>query len=57
VKSAQEQQAQEKPIEESIQQIEQNLRFLNWQVSKVGKMIRTALEQLEQMNTRDLSTS
>jgi len=40
-----ERQVQEKPIEESMQQIEQDLRFLNWRVSKLGKMIRTALDQ------------
>ena len=36
--SEQERQVQEKPIEESMQQIEQDLRFLNWRVSKLGKM-------------------
>ena len=40
-----ERQVQEKPIEDSMQQIEKDLHFLNWQVSKVGKMIRTALKQ------------
>jgi|SoiMethySBSTD1v2_1073268.scaffolds.fasta_scaffold379485_2 transcriptional regulator NrdR family protein len=43
--SEQERPVQEKSIEDSIQQIEQDLRLLNWQVSKVGKMIRTALQQ------------
>ena len=52
--SEQKRQVQEKPIEESIEQIEQDLRFLNWQVSKVGKKIRTALKQV---NALDLSTS
>ena len=50
----QERQAQEKPLEDSIRQIEEDLRFLNWQVSKLGKMIRTALEQF---NALDLATS
>lgn len=46
----QERQVQEKPIEESMQQIEQDLRFLNWRVSKLGKMIRTALKQAKIVN-------
>jgi hypothetical protein len=57
VQSGQERHAQEKPIEESMQQLEQDLRFLHWHVSKVGKMIRTALEQLDQVNMGDVSTS
>lgn len=49
-----EQQAQEKSIEDSIRQIEEDLHFLNWQVSRVEKMIRMALEYA---NALDLSTS
>jgi len=45
-----ERQVQEKPIEDSMQQIEQDLRFLNWQVSKIGKKIRTALKQAKIVN-------
>ena len=48
--SEQERQVQEKPIEESMQQIEQDLHFLNWRVSKLGKMIRTALDQAKIVN-------
>jgi hypothetical protein len=46
-------QVQEKPVEESIQQIEQDLRFLSWQVSKIEKMIGMALEEVKEL---DLST-
>jgi hypothetical protein len=45
-----ERQVQEKPIEDSMQQIEQALRSLNWRVSKLGKMIRTALDQAKIVN-------
>jgi len=45
-----ERQTQEKSIEDSIRQIEEDLYFLNWQVSKVGKMIRTALKKLIALN-------
>ena len=46
----QERQSQEKRLEDSMQQIEQDLRFLDWQVSKVQKMIRTALKQVKSVN-------
>jgi len=45
-----ERQVQEKPIEESMQQIEQDLRLLNWRVSKLGKKINTALKQAKIVN-------
>ena len=48
-----ERQAQEKSLEESIQRVEQDLHFLNWQVSRLGKMIDRALKKV---NTLDLST-
>jgi len=49
----QERQAQAKRAEDSIQQLDKDLRFLNWQISKLEKMVRTALEQV---NMGDLST-
>ncbi len=49
----QERQAQAKRAEDSIQQLDKDLRFLNWQISKLEKMIRTALEQVSMV---DLST-
>ena len=49
----QERQAQAKRAEDSIRQFDKDLRFLNWQISKLEKMVRRALEQ---MNTVDLST-
>jgi hypothetical protein len=50
----QERQAQAKRAEDSIQQCDEDLRFLNGQLSKLEKMIRRALEQ---MNMVDFSTS
>jgi len=49
----QEPQEQTKREEDSIRQIDEDLRFLNWQISKLEKMVRTALEQV---NMVDLST-
>jgi hypothetical protein len=46
----QEPEAQEKLITDSIQQIEENLRLLNWQIYKIEKMIRIALEQVKVVN-------
>jgi hypothetical protein len=43
--SKEERQTQEKSIEDSIRQIEEDLHFLNWQVSRIEKMIRIALKQ------------
>ena len=45
----QERQAQAKRAEDSIQQLDKDLRFLNWQISKLEKMIRTALEQMNSL--------
>jgi hypothetical protein len=50
----QERQAQAKRAEDSIQQCDEALRFLNWQLSKLEKMIRRALEQMDMV---DFSTS
>ena len=41
----QERQAQAKRAEDSIQQLDKDLRFLNWQISKLERMVRRALEQ------------
>jgi len=42
----QEWQAQAKRDEDRIRQFDEDLRFLNWQISKLEKMVRTALEQV-----------
>ena len=46
----QERQAQAKRDEDRIHELDQDLRFLNWQLSKLEKMIRTALEQVKIVN-------
>jgi hypothetical protein len=46
----QEQQAQAKRDEDRIRELDEELRFLNWQISKLEKMIRTALEQVKIVN-------
>jgi len=51
--SEQERQAQAQRVEDRIRQIDEDLRFLNWQMFKLEKMVRTALEQV---NMVDLST-
>jgi len=51
--SEQQPQAQAKRDEDRIRQLDEDLRYLNWQMFKIEKMVRTALEQ---MNTVDLST-
>ena len=50
----QERQAQAKRDEDSIRQFDEDLRFLNWQISRLEKMVRTALEQVDMI---DLSTA
>ena len=45
-------QAQAKREEDSIRHIDEDLRLLNGQISKLEKMVRTALEQV---NMGDLS--
>jgi len=49
----QERQAQAKRIEDRIQELDKDLRYLNWQIAKLEKMVRSALEQV---NMVDLST-
>jgi hypothetical protein len=46
----QERQAQAKQAEDSIRQFDQDLRFLNWQISQLEKMIRRALEQMDRVD-------
>jgi hypothetical protein len=41
----QEQQAQAKRDEDRIRQLDEDLRFLNWQISKIEVRLQTALEQ------------
>jgi hypothetical protein len=41
----QERQAQAKRDEDSIRALDEDLRFLHWQISKLEKMIRTVLDQ------------
>jgi hypothetical protein len=41
----QERQAQAKRDEDSIRAPDEDLLFLNWQISKLEKMIRTVLDQ------------
>jgi uncharacterized protein YukE len=46
-------QAQAKRCEDKIQELDEALHSLNWQISKIEKIVRTALEQV---TTVDLST-
>jgi hypothetical protein len=48
----QERQAQAQHDEQSIEQLDKDLRFLDWQITKIEIMIRRALEQ---MTTVELS--
>jgi hypothetical protein len=50
----QEWQAQAKRVEDSMRQFDQDLRYLTWQISKLERMVRRALEQA---NMVDLSTA
>jgi hypothetical protein len=45
-----EQQAQAKRDEDRLRELDEELRFLNWQISQLEKMIRTALEQVKIVN-------
>jgi hypothetical protein len=45
-------QAQATRDEDSIRRLDESLRFLHWQISKLERMVRRALEQA---NTVDLS--
>jgi hypothetical protein len=49
----QERQAQAKRAEDRIRELDEDLRYLNWQMFKLEKRVRTALEQV---NMVDLST-
>jgi hypothetical protein len=49
----QEWQAQAKRVEDSMRQFDEDLRSLNWQISKLERMVRRALDQA---NTVGLST-
>jgi hypothetical protein len=46
----QERQAQAQRVEDRMQELDKDLRFLSLQISKIGKMIRTALEQVKIVN-------
>jgi hypothetical protein len=46
----QERQAQIQRVEDKIQELDKDLRFLSLQISKIEKMIRTALEQVKIVN-------
>ena len=46
----QERQAQPQRVEDKIQELNKDLRFLSLQISKIEKMIRTALEQVKIVN-------
>ena len=46
----QERQAQAQRVEDRIQELDKDLRFLSLQISKIEKMIRTALEQVKIVN-------
>jgi hypothetical protein len=52
MKPEQQPQAQAKRCEDTMQELDEALRVLNWQIFKIEKMIRTALQQV---NTRALS--
>jgi len=47
-------QAHAKQCEDTIQELDEALRALNWQICRIEKMIRTALQQVD---TVDLSSS
>jgi hypothetical protein len=46
----QERQAQIQRVEDKIQELNKELRFLSLQISKIEQMIRTALEQVKIVN-------
>ena len=50
MKSAQERHAQAQRVEDKIQELDKDLRFLHWEISKIEKMIRTALQQVKVVN-------
>jgi len=44
------QQAQAKRDEDRLRELDEELHFLNWQISQLETMIRTALEQVKIVN-------
>ena len=50
MKSAQERHAQTQRIEDKVQELDKELRFLHLQISKIEKMVRIALEQVKIVN-------
>ena len=46
----QEWQAQAKSDEDSIRELDQDLRFLNWQISQLEKMAHKVLEQVDMVD-------
>ena len=46
----QERQAQAKRDEDRIRELDEELRFLNWQLCQLETMIRTALERVKIVN-------
>jgi hypothetical protein len=47
MKSAQERHAQTQRVEDKVQELDKELRFLHVQISKIEKMVRIALEQVK----------
>jgi len=50
MKPAQERHAQIQRVEDKVQELDKELRFLHWQISKIEKMVRIALEQVKIVN-------
>jgi hypothetical protein len=48
--SEQERQAQARRAEDKIRQIDEEIRFLNWQIANIEKMIHRALERVEMVD-------
>src|SRR2546425_3472354 len=46
----QERHAQTQRVEDKVQELDKELRFLHWQISKIEKMVRIALEQVKIIN-------
>jgi len=49
-------QAQKKRDEDSIRQFDEDLRYLNWQISKIEVRLRRALEQVKTVDLPSLDT-
>ena len=52
----QERQAQAKRDEHTVEELDKDLRFLNWQISQLEIMIRRALEQVNTINLLTVDT-